>query len=114
MSKTSNRIDFSIAGNGVSFLKHEVRWVFSFVKRTAAITPDPCDGDHDCLVNINNSKSYWAYIYVNESLPVVSCNLDRLKYCEINLIDLICCPLTVGWIYALGIEERKYEKSHLL
>lgn len=61
-----------IAGNGVSFLKHEVRWVFTYVKRTAAITPDPCDGDHDCIVNINDSKSYWAYIYVNETLPVVS------------------------------------------
>ncbi|EDV93043.1 NPC intracellular cholesterol transporter 2 [Drosophila grimshawi] len=62
---------FDDNGNGVSFLKHAVSWVFTYVKTDAAISPDPCDGDHNCILNVNNSKSYWANIYVNPTLPVM-------------------------------------------
>lgn len=75
----SNRAQ--IAGNGVSFLKHEVRWVFTYLKTKAAISPDPCDGDHNCILNVNESKSYWANIFVNPTLPVVCAII-------INLIGL--------------------------
>ncbi|KAH8388639.1 hypothetical protein KR093_011741 [Drosophila rubida] len=63
---------FDDNGSGVTFLKHEVRWVFTYVKSNAAITPDPCDGDHNCLLNVNDGKSYWANIYVNKTLPLMS------------------------------------------
>ncbi|EDW14266.1 NPC intracellular cholesterol transporter 2 [Drosophila mojavensis] len=62
---------FDDNGNGVSFLKHEVRWVFTYLKTKAAISPDPCDGDHNCILNVNESKSYWANIFVNSTLPVM-------------------------------------------
>lgn len=61
-----------LTGNGVSFLKHEVRWVFNYIKTQAAITPDPCDGDHGCIESASDGKAYWANIFVNETLPVVS------------------------------------------
>ncbi|XP_034112603.1 NPC intracellular cholesterol transporter 2 homolog a [Drosophila sulfurigaster albostrigata] len=63
---------FDDNGSGVTFLKHEVRWVFTYVKSNAAITPDPCDGDHNCLLNVNDGKSYWANIFVNKTLPLMS------------------------------------------
>lgn len=38
----------------------------------AKITPDPCDGDDQCITKINDGKSYWASVFVNSDLPVVS------------------------------------------
>jgi len=63
---------FLNSGSGVSFLKHFVRWLLAFTKKDVAITPDPCDGDHHCIMNVNDGKSYFAFIYVNDTLPVVS------------------------------------------
>ncbi|XP_030562820.1 NPC intracellular cholesterol transporter 2 isoform X2 [Drosophila novamexicana] len=85
---------FDDNGNGVSFLKHEVRWVFTYVKTEAAISPDPCDGDHNCILNVNDSKSYWANIYVNPTLPVMKGSMLWEAKDEKNQ-NLICFEVPV-------------------
>ncbi|KAM8707261.1 hypothetical protein ACLKA7_011368 [Drosophila subpalustris] len=79
---------FDDNGSGVTFLKHWVRWMFTFIKKDASITPDPCDNDHGCIMNVNDGKSYWAYIYVNESLPVMGGKMlwEAKNVAEENLI----------------------------
>ncbi|XP_044574310.1 uncharacterized protein LOC6498904 isoform X3 [Drosophila ananassae] len=64
-------VRFDDNGNGVTFLKHEVNWVFNYIRTDAEITPDPCDGDHGCIESASDGKSYWANIFVDESLPVM-------------------------------------------
>ncbi|XP_023166533.1 NPC intracellular cholesterol transporter 2 isoform X2 [Drosophila hydei] len=85
---------FDDNGNGVSFLKHEVRWVFTYLKSEAAISPDPCDGDHNCILNVNESKSYWANIYVNSTLPVMKGSMLWEAKDENNK-NLICFEVPV-------------------
>ncbi|XP_017143855.1 NPC intracellular cholesterol transporter 2 isoform X1 [Drosophila miranda] len=79
---------FDDNGNGVTFLKHEVRWVFNYIKTQAAISPDPCDGDHDCIMSASDGKTYWANIFVNETLPVMRGSMlwESKDECNQNLI----------------------------
>lgn len=46
--------------------------MFNYIRTDAEITPDPCDGDHGCIESASDGKSYWANIFVDETLPVVS------------------------------------------
>ncbi|XP_068157746.1 NPC intracellular cholesterol transporter 2 isoform X1 [Drosophila tropicalis] len=85
---------FDDNGNGVSFLKHEVRWVFNYVKTQALISPDPCDGNQDCILNVNDEKTYWANIFVNETLPVMSGSMLWEAKDESNQ-NLICFEVPV-------------------
>ncbi|XP_068157747.1 uncharacterized protein Npc2f isoform X2 [Drosophila tropicalis] len=87
-------LPFEDCGNGVSFLKHEVRWVFNYVKTQALISPDPCDGNQDCILNVNDEKTYWANIFVNETLPVMSGSMLWEAKDESNQ-NLICFEVPV-------------------
>nr|XP_036673423.1 NPC intracellular cholesterol transporter 2 [Drosophila suzukii] len=87
-------VRFDDNGNGVSFLKHEVRWVFNFIKTQAAITPDPCDGDHGCIESASDGKAYWANIFVNETLPVMKGSM-LWESKDANDQNLICFQVPV-------------------
>ncbi|XP_034488329.1 uncharacterized protein LOC117792352 isoform X2 [Drosophila innubila] len=86
---------FDDNGSGVSFLKHNVRWLLAFTKKDAAITPDPCDGDHHCIMNVNDGKSYFAYIYVNDTLPVMSGKMHWEAWDEQEQKILICFDVPI-------------------
>ncbi|XP_055906530.1 NPC intracellular cholesterol transporter 2 [Eupeodes corollae] len=62
---------FDDKDSNTQFLKHSVRWVFNAIKTAATISPDPCDGQDECITNNAEGKSYWASVYVNSSLPVM-------------------------------------------
>ncbi|XP_017047176.1 uncharacterized protein LOC108092163 isoform X2 [Drosophila ficusphila] len=87
-------VRFDDNGNGVSFLKHEVRWVFNYIKSKADITPDPCDGDHDCIMSANDGKAYWANIFVNSTLPVMKGSM-LWESKDANDQNLICFQVPV-------------------
>ncbi|KAH8363213.1 hypothetical protein KR084_007163, partial [Drosophila pseudotakahashii] len=87
-------VRFDDNGNGVSFLKHEVRWVFNYIKTQAAITPDPCDGDHGCIESASDGKAYWANVYVNETLPVMKGSM-LWESKDANDQNLICFQVPV-------------------
>ncbi|XP_020817585.1 epididymal secretory protein E1 [Drosophila serrata] len=87
-------VRFDDNGNGVSFLKHEVRWVFNYIKTQAAISPDPCDGDHGCIESASNGKAYWANIFVNETLPVMRGSM-LWESKDANDQNLICFQVPV-------------------
>ncbi|EDW43437.1 NPC intracellular cholesterol transporter 2 [Drosophila sechellia] len=87
-------VRFDDNGNGVSFLKHEVRWVFNYIKTQAAITPDPCDGDHGCIESESDGKAYWANIFVNETLPVMKGSM-LWESKDANDQNLICFQVPV-------------------
>ncbi|ALC45977.1 Npc2f [Drosophila busckii] len=85
---------FDDNGNGVSFLKHEVSWLFTYSTKAAVITPDPCDGDHHCLVSLAEGKSYWANIFVTPTLPIMRGNMKWEGLSETKQ-TLICFEVPV-------------------
>ncbi|XP_017084196.1 NPC intracellular cholesterol transporter 2 [Drosophila eugracilis] len=87
-------VRFDDNGNGVTFLKHEVRWVFNYIKTQAAISPDPCDGDHGCIESASDGKAYWANIFVNETLPVMKGSM-LWESKDANDQNLICFQVPV-------------------
>ncbi|XP_016981501.1 NPC intracellular cholesterol transporter 2 isoform X1 [Drosophila rhopaloa] len=87
-------VRFDDNGNGVSFLKHEVRWVFNYIKTQAAITPDPCDGDHGCIMSATDGKAYWANVFVNNTLPVMKGSM-LWESKDANDQNLICFQVPV-------------------
>lgn len=78
----------------VSYLKHMVHWELP-LRIKAEISPDPCDGDHNCLLNINEGKSYWANIYVNHSLPVMGGSMLWEATGEDPLKVLLCFKVPI-------------------
>ncbi|XP_055851645.1 mite group 2 allergen-like Ixo r 2 [Episyrphus balteatus] len=62
---------FNDKDSDTQFLKHSVRWVFNAIRTQATISPDPCDGQDECITNNPEGKSYSAAVYVNSSLPVM-------------------------------------------
>ncbi|XP_030371107.1 NPC intracellular cholesterol transporter 2 [Scaptodrosophila lebanonensis] len=89
------RVLFDDNGSGVSFLKHEVRWVFNYVKTQAAISPDPCDGNQECIESTGDGKTYLAKVYVNTTLPVMRGRM-LWEAKDANSNNLICFEVPVS------------------
>ncbi|XP_061396909.1 NPC intracellular cholesterol transporter 2 [Musca vetustissima] len=85
---------FDDDGNNTTYLKHEVRWIFNAIKTDAHISPDPCDGDHECISNDTDGKTYYAVVHVNNTLPMVRGTMMWQAENEYNQ-DVICFKVPV-------------------
>uniref|UniRef100_A0A1I8P3H8 MD-2-related lipid-recognition domain-containing protein n=1 Tax=Stomoxys calcitrans TaxID=35570 RepID=A0A1I8P3H8_STOCA len=82
--------------NNTTFLKHEVQWILNSIKTDAHITPDPCEGDEECISTDNDGKSYWASVLVNSTLPTIT---GTMKWEAVNqYFQKVLCfkvPITI-------------------
>ncbi|XP_005180975.2 uncharacterized protein LOC101895135 [Musca domestica] len=85
---------FDDDGTNTTYLKHEVHWIFNAIKTYANISPDPCDGDHECISNETDGKTYYAVVHVNNTLPMVRGTMMWQAVNEYNQ-DVICFKVPV-------------------
>ncbi|XP_037955701.1 uncharacterized protein LOC119685487 [Teleopsis dalmanni] len=93
-TKPTVYVIFDDEGSNTTLLKHQVRWVFNAIRTEASITPDPCDGNLECLKNNNDGKSYWATINVNNTLPTISGSMIW-EAADANNNNVICFKVPV-------------------
>ncbi|XP_017465645.1 PREDICTED: uncharacterized protein LOC108358701 [Rhagoletis zephyria] len=93
-STVTVKVIFDDNEEDVAFLKHKVRWIFNAVKTDAAITPESCDDNDNCLIDESDGKSYIAEVFVNKTLPNIRGTMTWMAVNQNNL-EVICFKIPV-------------------